>query len=242
MIKQTKDYDIFVFRPDNREKIDQGHVRRLIQSIQARNLLEMRPINVNEHMEILDGQHRLLAAKSLGVDIYYKIEKQLDINSMLHLNINKSWTTLDYLNFFCLHGNENYLNVKRFMKKHNLSLKVALNIIIGNSKTLYALFKQGKLILKEEDVEMELDVCWDSINYIKKMNGYSVYTESSRFWRALLKLVRHPDFDEYKWKNNMQKMISHFSPKISTNEFLKMMQTVYNWRNPSKIDLFEEEF
>lgn len=42
-VKKTKDYDIFTLRSDNRERIDQAHVRRLIQSIKAKNLLELVP-------------------------------------------------------------------------------------------------------------------------------------------------------------------------------------------------------
>ena len=38
----------------------------------------MRPIVVNKKMEVMDGQHRLMAAKQLGVEIYYQEEKNLE--------------------------------------------------------------------------------------------------------------------------------------------------------------------
>src|SRR5258708_17508951 len=35
------------------------HVKRLVKSIQTRNLLHLRPIAVDETMAVIDGQHRL---------------------------------------------------------------------------------------------------------------------------------------------------------------------------------------
>lgn len=241
MIKKTKDYDIFTFREDNREKIDQAHVKRLAESIESRNLLELRPIIVNDKMEVIDGQHRLLAAKFLACEIYYQQEKKLDAADIIRMNITKPWTIDDYLNFHCQHQNDEYLKLKGFMQKHTLTLKVALNIAMGQAKSGYHDFKLGNFKFDEENLDIELDVCWDSINYIKKMNGFSPYTSSTRFWKSLLKLIRHPEFDEQKWRSNMQKMIDHFCPKARTEDYVNMVQTVYNWRNSSRINLMEDE-
>jgi len=241
MIKKTKDYDLFTFRDDNREKIDQAHIKRLIESITSRNLLELRPIIVNEKMEVIDGQHRLLAAKHLQVEIYYQQEKKLDAADIVRMNISKPWTMGDYLNFYCHHQYDEYKKLSSFMKQHNLTLKVALTIALGQARLGFYEFRMGEFKFHEESLDIELDVCWDSINYIKKMNGFSPYTSSSRFWKALLKLIRHPEFDETKWRSNMQKMIDHFSPKARTEDYVNMIQTVYNWRNTSRINLMDDD-
>ena len=99
-INKTKNYEMFKFREDNRLKIDQSHVNKLINSIQSRNLLDMRPIIVNSDYEILDGQHRLLAAKNLGVEIYYEIEEKLEHKDIILMNVAKSWAVCDYMNYF----------------------------------------------------------------------------------------------------------------------------------------------
>ncbi len=241
MIKKTKEYDIFTFRDDNREKIDQAHIKRLIESIKARNLLELRPIVVNEKMEVIDGQHRLLAAKALGCEIFYQQEKKLDAVDIVRMNISKPWTMGDFLNFYVHHNYIEYKKLAEFMKKHNLTLKVAMTIALGQARQGYHEFRLGEFKFHEESLSIELDICWDTINYIKKMNGFSPYTSSSRFWKALLKLVRHPDFDEGKWRNNMQKMIDHFSPKARTEDYINMIQSVYNWRNNSRISLMDDD-
>ncbi len=241
MINKTKDYDLFTFRDDNREKIDQAHVKRLSESIKSRNLLELRPIIVNDKMEVIDGQHRLLAAKLLGVDIFYQQENKLSASDIIRMNISKPWTMGDYLNFYCHHQNDEYIKLKNFMTKHNLILKVALNISMGGGKSEYYGFRMGEFKFDEENLDIELDVCWDTIHYIKKMNGFSPYTSSSRFWKALLKLVRHPEFDEQKWRSNMQKMIDHFCPKARTEDYIDLIQRVYNWHNTSRIKLMDDD-
>ena len=237
MIQKTKNYDMFIFRKDNRTKVDDNHVNRIISSIQCRNMLELRPIVVNERMEIIDGQHRLLAAKNLEVEIYYTVEKNLEADDIIKMNIAKSWQSADYLNFYIQHEYEEYKKLDAFMKKYNLSLKVALNIALGQSKQGYTDFKDGKFKFNDDSLGVELDICWATINYIKKMNGYSVYTESSRFWKALLALIKNPNFIAEKWMLNLNRMVSNCSAKSSTKEYMSMLTNIYNWKNQNKIEI-----
>ncbi len=241
MINKTKNYEMFKFREDNRAKVLHADVCRLAESIKARNLLEFRPILVNEEMEILEGQHRLLAAKLLQVDIYYQVEKKLQASDIIRLNVSKQWTMADYLNFYCHHDYQEYIKLRDFAKSHELTLKVALNICVGNAKTAYHAYKDGTFKFSIEEIGEQLEICWETINYIKKMNGYSAYTDSSRFWKAILKLTTHADFEVDKWRVNLHRMVNHFCPKASTEDYAIMMQGVYNWKNHVKINITKEE-
>jgi hypothetical protein len=241
IIKKTKDYDQFKFRTDNRERITPSHVKALIESIKSRNLLELRPISVNGDLEVIDGQHRLLAAKALMVEIYYQMDKQLEAKDILLMNVSKSWIMADYLNFYCKNGNQEYQKLADFLKKYNISLKVALNIMLGGGKVPKLYFKKGSYIFNEEEFNDELDICWDTIGYIKRMNGFSNYTSSSRFWKCLIKLIRHADFNATKWRQNLEKMVERFCPKATTDDYMRLFMDVYNWRNNDKINLLLEE-
>ncbi len=235
MTLSTTDYDMFIFREDNRLKIEKSHVQRLVKSISARNLLELRPINVNEKMEIIDGQNRLLAAKELGVPIYYKIEKSLEAQDIILLNNAAVWKPQDYLNFYCSHEYPEYLNLKKFMDENGLSLRVAMNICCGDARNVKTKFKEGGLKFDLQNIKEFTDICWETIEYIKRMNGTSQYLSSSRFWKALLKIVRHESFDSKHWFVNVQKMVHHFTIKARAEDYLHMMQHVYNWRATTKI-------
>lgn len=239
MIQKTKDYEMFKFRGDNRASIDQSHVKKIMESIQAKNLLELRPIDVNKDFEVIDGQHRLIAAKNLGVEIYYKIDESLEGSDIILMNISKAWKATDYLNYFCKNGHIEYQKLDEFMKKNRLSIRIALNLIVGESYEKSHEFKMGKFIFGEEDFSDSLALCWETVDYIKKMNGHSSYVISSRFWKALVRLFKHPDFDRDKWKTNMTRMIERFGPRATFNDFCRMITEVYNWKNLHKINLME---
>lgn len=240
MIQKTKNYEMFVFRDDNREDINQAHVRALVESIRSLNLLELTPILVNEKMEVINGQHRLLAAKELGVDIYYHVQEGLGADELLVMNTNLNWRANDFLNFWCKKGNQDYIKLRDFVKKHNIDLRVGLTLCVGNGKNTYKDFKDGKFTFKEFGLDNEIEQCWDTVNFIKKMNGFSNYTRSGKFWQALIKLVTHHNFNAEKWKANLAKMIERLGPRTSTKDYCILLMDIYNWRNKdNKCDILE---
>lgn len=236
----TKNYDIFKFRTDNREKIDQHHVKRLKSSIQARNLLELRPISVNKNMEVIDGQHRLLAAKDLGVEIFYQIEDRLDQNDIIIMNIAKSWTMSDYLNYYVKNEYPEYVKLRDFMKAHNIILKVALGLGMGAARDEICKFKAGEYVFRADASTQQINECWETINYIKRMNGYSAYTSSGKFWKSMIKLVQHAHFDQNKWMKNLSQMIERMGPRARTEDYMRLFMEIYNWKNNLKLNLLEE--
>ncbi len=237
MIQKTKNYSMFIFRDDNREKIEEAHIQKLMESIQAMNLLELRPILVNEKMEIIDGQHRLKAAERLGVEIYYEVKAGFSSQEVRLLSVNKSWTVSDWLNSYVKDGYPEYIKFKDFMKKNDLNIQVALYIVMARKKCNYKDFRDGKFVFSEEGLDEALDLCRRTIDLIVKMNGGSPYTRSSRFWNALLKLVNHPSFNEQKWFSNLKKMVNRVTAKASTEDYAAVFMEIFNFRNADKIDI-----
>lgn len=240
MIQKTTNYDLFKFRDDNRVKIDQAHIRKLMDSITARNLLELRPIMVNEKLEIIDGQHRLHAAKNLSVEIYYQIQQNLEASDIILMNVTKTWSMADYLNFHCHNQKDEYIKLKNFMDKHNIGVRVAYNMSCGNSKVSEESFKHGDFKFSMNEMEKVVEICWETIGYIKKINGRSAYTQSVKFWGALLKVIKHPEFRHEKWKSNLEKLIYKCGPKNGERDYIIMLQGIYNWKNHTRLDLAQE--
>jgi hypothetical protein len=237
-MKKTNDYDIFKFREDNREKISQPHVEKLVRSISSKNLLDLKPILVNEKMEILDGQHRVLAAKKLGVDVYYDIKKEIDSYDIILLNTSKEWRLEDYLNYYCKNGYKEYQIFNEFIKANKVSIKIGLAIACCKSREKIELFRAGKFVFIGGELSVRIDLCWSTIKYIKEMNGFSPYTGSTRFWSALIKMFNHPDFNFKAWTKNLEKMVNRVSNKISEKDYLSLFQDIYNWKRTEKINLF----
>lgn len=145
-IAKTKDYDSFKFIMSNRE-IDQHHVKRLTRSIQRKNLLFIRPLIVNDKMFVIDGQHRLAAAKVLKADVYYVKVPGLQKADIAVLNTaQKNWTRTDFINFYATEGNENYKQLAAFIDKYYwLSPSAIIKIASGDPSGL----REGKIKLKD---------------------------------------------------------------------------------------------
>lgn len=238
---KTNNYEMFKLRDDNRGKLDRPHIQRLKESITARNLLELRPIEVNDKMEVLDGQHRLMAAKELGVTIYYKIQRDLSQHDIIIMNVTKNWTITDYLNFYVKNQYDEYIKLKRFLDNSNLSLKLGLTLTVGRGRDMFKNFREGKYTFHDEEIGKEISACWETIHLVKQLNGFAFYLDTSKLWKSLMKLIRHPDFDNDHWLKNLKKMIERFSPRVSEKDYLKMMIDIYNWRHNVKLKFVEEE-
>ena len=115
----TNNYDQFVFLKTNRTPII---CKNLVQSIQEKNLLNEEVIKVTPKMEVLDGQHRLLAAKELNLSIYYRISNNITIDDIPRLQISRPWTLEDHLNANVEKGNEEYKFIKYLGEKYGIQI------------------------------------------------------------------------------------------------------------------------
>ncbi len=116
-IQSTKDYDMFKKHENNRD-IDSGNLRRIMASIQTQNMLEFRPILVDSKMRIIDGQHRLEAAKKLDVEVFYQINEESSHEDIALLNsAQKRWYTQDYMNYYASLGKSAYAKLLDYSKK-----------------------------------------------------------------------------------------------------------------------------
>ncbi len=178
----------------------------------------------------------------LDVEIYYQIEKSLDAQDVIRMNVSKAWAIGDYLNFYCHHGYQEYIKFAEFAKKQRLKTKTAMGLALGRAHQGFKEFREGKFKFDEENLTLDTDLCWETIEYIKKINGFSPYTETTRFWSCLLKMISHKDFQKQKWISNMKKMVGNFSVKATSKDYIRMFQHIHNWNNQQKINLIDESF
>lgn len=239
MIEKTKDYDIFKFALFNR-RIEAAHLEKLIASIKDRNLLHLRPILVNENMEVIDGQNRLMAAKRLDLEIYYEVRKDIKDSDVILLNVSKTWKSQDYLNYYLQKQHPEYIKLKDFIVKNDITINIALILLSGNKRSVRETFRQGKYIHDDELYGDEVfDICRQTLAYVTKMCGHNTYLKSNKFWNCLVILVTHAEFDAKRWFSNLGKLISKMGPRVSRKDYLNMLMYVYNWRTPTKIDLID---
>ncbi len=174
------------------------------------------------------------------MEIYYEEREDVKNEDMILMQVSESWSLNDYLHYYCTHKYPEYLKLREFMKKNELPLGIALNILIGGRQSRYNEFRHGKFEFSTEVVENDFEIAWQTVNYIKKINGNSPYTKSARFWRAFLNLIQHVDFDRKQWEKNMKKHVTKFSNLATAKDYLVFMQHIYNYRVNQKVDFLED--
>ncbi len=239
MIKSTKDYSIFKKCEFNRA-LDPKNVAKIRDSINSRNLLNMRPILVNEDMEIIDGQHRLEVAKQLQLEIYYQIDKTSKIEDIILLNANqKNWIIQDYLNYFSKQGLEPYLKFERYMKDHKIKMNVALSLFGVRGGGDLDKFRRGRFEFPEN-----LDETNKLLFYFKNMSsfvqkryvGNKSFLEASNFGRTFFNFFSRKDISFEKFMEKLEIKMEWLRRASSLGAYLDIFKSIYNYKNLSPID------
>jgi len=133
-VYSTSNYEIFKTLAGNRA-VNRVHIQRLKQSFKEAYLSSV--MIVNEYFEIIDGQHRYEAAKSLGLPLNFIICKGYSLKEVQLLNTSaKNWTKIDYLQAYCDLGNEAYIEFRNFMHEYSDFGIAAAEAILTNKLTL----------------------------------------------------------------------------------------------------------
>jgi len=241
MIEQTTDYEKFKTYPGNRP-IDQSNLDAIMSSILTKNLLPERPIIINEQNYVLDGQHRLEAAKKLNIPICYVIKKGGNFNDIILLNSSqKNWKLEDYLRLFS-EGEKmhEYILLKDFMKRHNLRLKECLLIVLGPFKDMSdgEKFRIGQFKFPE-DIQFCEDlaekVTW-SINLIASHNIKPLHRfKNTAFIKPLVIFLTNKQLNWEIFKQKMETSWFKIGTRPSINLYIGMFCDIYNFRSQQKI-------
>jgi len=132
-VKETTDYTIFERSSQNRN-LSIPQVNRLRRSMHQNGFLLSFPISCIEDgngvLLVTDGQHRLEAAKALGIPVYYVIEEKSVDPSVIPTQ--KKWTAADFLNRYAAAGNETYLYIKQVAQHFGVSSTTAAALLLND--------------------------------------------------------------------------------------------------------------
>lgn len=212
-IYKTKDYNIFKMLPGNR-LLSEKKIKLLIKDISAgNNLLKFFPILVDKQMNVLDGQHRLYAARKTQSDVYYIISsQQIDISVVASMNSrSSSWNAKDYLNCYIRRNNVNYQQVQSLMDKTFVKVSTAIQLLSGTDiqengrSSIAKRFMEGTFIAYDyEKVLAFMDQICDNFHWFSR-------STSRQFLSLAIRLY------ETQGKEGLQKL----SNKIKNDEVLK---------------------
>lgn len=231
----TNDLSLFKFMEGNRSP-NPKHISRIKKSMEKIGLL-MNPIIINSELEIIDGQHRFLAAKEVGLGVYYIIADDYDIKEVHALNVNqKKWTLDDFIDGYSDLGNKEYSKLKKLMNKYPIfntstAIKFACNSDNGNA------------IIRVQEGRFKFTRDWNDAclfaEYIKEMAKHYSGATRTTFVRVLIKLTdnKTKGFDLAEFVGKVKKYPHMLYPISGVSANTEMIEKLYNYRKRDKISL-----
>ena len=127
----STDYDKFKTIEGNRI-LNASHIKKLKESIEKKNMLAYNPILVSKDFQVIDGQHRLEAARQLQIPIQYMIIPTADLTTIQQLNSNlRSWATEDFVQSYARLGKSDYVRLLKFADDFDFPLVLSAELLMG---------------------------------------------------------------------------------------------------------------
>jgi len=232
-------YDLSAFKlvGPNRE-IKPAHVKEIKSKIRA-NGWQDTGIVVNSKMEVIDGQHRVVALRELqeedpefkNIAVSYDINSSQNASPFIYNTASKNWNNQDYTHYYAAQGKESYRLLEDLYKHYNPPISFTVIeetafAVCGTGRTAAAI-REGDLALTKDGFEKAKDFLDWGCTVYKVIKEKGATTQHFRF---LLKTFFDPDVDNvqmaYQINNNPQLI-----KKTATVEEIPIMfDKVYNYR------------
>lgn len=228
IIYKTKEYDMFHAINGNRV-LNKAKVDKIASDINGGfNMLPYVPIMVSEKQEklfIIDGQHRLGAAKKLNTYIYYVICKEITLKQIAMLNSRSDkWKAGDFLNCYINLGIDDYHDIDSIMKTYKINIKVATDLLMfynvrGNSTDA---FRSGEFKSNYMTETMEL------LELVEKLFGMYTFSKD-RYLIGAVQAIDNKgviDWERLKSKIKTKPMIMDRQPDVK--QYILNIERLYN--------------
>jgi hypothetical protein len=238
VIRITKNHADFRIMTGNRS-VDRNHVQRLKREMEYDPLLlRYSPILVNEHMFVIDGQHRLQAAKELGLPVHYVVGEGMTVDVARHLNATqRQWTLLDFAHSYADSGKEDY---QKFLEANhtfsNISpsvVRLYLSGLATHSDTDD--FRRGAFKIKDFDIGINN---LNKLSVVTRKSGNQMNTPMARSFLQLFTDNPDFDFDHFMSKLDRENARGMLIASSTIRNCLRSIEDVYNFQSNTRVRLY----
>lgn len=227
-IYATTNYDSFVFAEHNRD-VDLKRAGKMSKSIS--NGAQPPPITTqlteDNLLEIEDGQHRFTAFKNAEAPVYLYITEGFDLSMIQEIQTaQRSWSVYNWLESWCKKGKKEYLKLKDFITKHNISIELGRTALSGiQSGQTLELFKLGKF---KQTFPMEL--AERAIQYVKDIDAecYENLKAQNYLLRCVMQLIEGNTYNHDKFMKKLKTGKHRFYRKSNVLEYMRQFEDIYN--------------
>jgi hypothetical protein len=227
-VSQTQAYGLFRYLPGNRP-LDLLNLKHIVESATEEWLIN--PIIVNEKFEIVEGQHRFEAAKTLNLPVYFIQISGYGLKQTFTLNtIGKKWDALNFADSYAKKGNQHYQTFLDFKKKYGFDTRGVLQVLaynITNKKYGFTFhqFAKGQFEIVDEDGAIMVA---DRIKQIGLEYHPDVYTKRS-YISAYIRLMSHKLYNHEDYLKNLEKRPYPVYHYPNSGMYLDVFTKIYNY-------------
>lgn len=229
MLRKTKKYDLFELHEFNRPI---KHKPWLLESMARVGFMPSSPLHVipspngNGKFLIIRGHHRFHYAKRLGIPVWYVIdESNTDIHS-LERDSGHSWSISDFAESHERAGDNDYMILMGFKRKHGLTLGSAAALVGGESAgsgNKIRDIKSGKFKCGDMTHANEVVVITD---FCRKIGlGFAT---STAFVAAVSMVLRIPEFNPAVFQHRLSLHHGMLMKRGTKKEYLEEIDALYN--------------
>lgn len=235
-IYRTKNFDMFRSLTGNRP-VKRARFNKVRDGIKA--VGQIVPVIVNEKYEVIDGQARIAACKSLDIPVMYIIEPGIGIDECMNTNSTSTiWNSQNYIDGYSNNGNLDYkyldLLIKRFKA---LGSRDVVSAVVGKYAGIKHV-KDGKLKCDETryiEATNVLSFEESLLNVLSSVGGrVDVYKQVLGFCFV------HPKVDNAKLFSQISKHRIYLVPVSTTAQALDVIENIYNRNSRERIYISTE--
>lgn len=237
-INSSTEYGKFKLMKGNRV-IDTNHVKQLKREMQRNpELLAASPILVNEHLFIIDGQHRFMAAMELRRPLFYIISDGTTVDEARHLNsTQRRWSLVDFARSYADSGKKDYIDFLEMSKQYPLiPLSVLRLYLIGKQiHDIDGLFRRGQFEIFNREIAK---------HYLGKLNEVITTTHSKINMPMAVSLLdlmtNNDDFDIDLFLQKLERETARelYQPQSSRRACMRSIEAVYNFQSKNQKRLY----
>lgn len=231
----TSNYSLFDRSEDNRPLDVDGHAK-LLASMQKHGFLKSFPLSVFKGkrgvLVVMDGQHRLAVAQSLGIPVYYVIEDEPFDVAELNATV-KAWRVKDYAQKHAANGNADYEEGLRFAAEHKVAASLAFSLLGGavNYSSVKDAFEGGAFKVTAREWAADIAALFSGVARLNPK------VRTACFLKACMAVCRVKGFDRSRMIAAAERCREKLIPYATRDGYLDMLEAVYNFHRGAKVPL-----
>lgn len=225
VVQVTSDYDQFKLIDANRN-INRPHVEAIKASfVENGNFTKAQPVLINEKLEVIDGQHRLIACKELGEPVFYTMVPGLRVDNARKMNIlHRQWRGIDYLKSYAREGRKAYTELLVLHEEYpTIALSTLLIYASGHQVSGYNRdFRSG------DTQQFNITEARNRLDNLEELCQASPAFATKPVALALLQCMRSERYDQARMVRKVAHLAADLKPFQNVTDNLRQLEDIYN--------------